>query len=177
MSYRRDFTIGLRETQQFQLMLVLERWRGGIWGFGAVGALVAWMYLLLPEPLPALPVRLGLSAAAAALSMAVAALVLTASTLSRVRGQVRRSGRGPYVQETEIDGFGVRVTVGKDRARLGFDRLVRVRETRRAFYLFIAEHQAWILPKAQMEDRESECQAVREILRTVVERGRLRLHK
>jgi len=25
MSYRRDFTIGLRETQQFQLMLVLDK--------------------------------------------------------------------------------------------------------------------------------------------------------
>ena len=177
MSYRRDFTIGLREAQQFQLMLVLDRWRGGIFGFGAVGALVAWMYLSLPETPPALPVRLGAAAAAAVLTAAAAALILTVSTLSRVRRQVRSSGRESYVQETEIDGFGVRVTVGKDRARLSFDRLVRVRETRRAFYLFIAEHQAWILPKAQMEDREAECRQVREIFRTVLERGRLRLRK
>ena len=177
MSYRRDFTIGLRETQQFQLMLVLDKWRGGILGFGAVGALVAWMYLMLPEPLPPLPVRLGLAAAAAVLTAAAAALALAVTTLSRVRSQVRRSGRTSYVQETEIDGFGVRVTVGKDRARLGFDRLVRVRETRRAFYLFIAEHQAGLLPKAQMEDREAECRAVREIFCKVVERSRLRLRK
>ena len=144
MSYRRDFTIGLRETQQFQLMLVLDKWRGGILGFGAVGALVAWMYLMLPEPLPPLPVRLGLAAAAAVLTAAAAALALAVTTLSRVRSQVRR---------------------------------VRVRETRRAFYLFIAEHQAWILPKAQMEDREAECRAVREIFCKVVERSRLRLRK
>lgn len=177
MSYRRDFTIGLRETQQFQLMLVMDKWRGGILGFGVVGALVAWMYLMLPDPVPPLPVRLGFAAAAAVLAAAGTALILTVSTLSRVRGQVRRSGRASYVQETEIDGFGVRVTVGKDRARLGFDRLVRVRETRGAFYLFIAEHQAWILPKAQMEDREAECRTIREILRKVVERSRLRLRK
>jgi len=177
MSYHRDFTIGLREAQDFQLMLELGRWRRGILGFGVVGALVAWMYLLLPENVPALPVRIGAAAAAAVLVMAAAVLVLTVFTRARVRGQVRRSGREAYVQQTEIDGFGVRVTVGKDRARLGFDRLVRVRETRGAFYLFIADHQAWILPKAQMEDREAECRKLREIFRTVMERGRLRLLK
>ena len=34
MSYRRDFTIGLRETRRFYLMLVLEKWRKGLLGFG-----------------------------------------------------------------------------------------------------------------------------------------------
>ena len=52
----------------------------------------------------------------------------------------------------DISGLGIRVTVGKDRARLSFDKLMKVRETRRAFYLFLSANQAWILPKAQMED-------------------------
>ena len=173
MSYRRNFTIGRRETRNFYLTLVLGSWRKGIAGFGAVGALAALLYM--PE-LP-LPLRGLLLLAGAAAGMGLSTLFLAVSTCLRVRAQLRRSGRERYVQETEIDGFGVRVTVGKDRARLGFDRLVRVRETRRAFYLFIAEHQAWILPKAQMEDREAECRAVREIFCKVVERSRLRLRK
>ena len=37
MTYRRDFTIGLRETQDFYLMLALGRWWKGILGFGAAG--------------------------------------------------------------------------------------------------------------------------------------------
>ena len=106
---------------------------------------------------------------------AVAALVL--STSGRVKNEVRRSGRDSYVQETEIDGFGVHVTVGKNRAKMGFDKLVRVRETAGAFYLFIADNQAWILPKAQMEDRDEECRQIRRIFHTVVEKGRLRLKK
>ena len=105
----------------------------------------------------------------------MAALVL--STSGRVKNEVRRSGRDSYVQETEIDGFGVHVTVGKNRSKMGFDKLVRVRETAGAFYLFIADNQAWILPKAQMEDRDEECRQIRGIFHTVVEKGRLKLKK
>ena len=128
--------------------------------------------LTLPPYLQALAVASG---AAAAILAAVAALVL--STSGKVKNEVRRSGRDSYVQETGIDPFGVHVTVGKNRAKMGFDKLVRVRETAGAFYLFIADNQAWILPKAQMEDREEECRQIREIFNTVVEKGRLKLKK
>lgn len=175
MSYRRDFTIGLRETRRFYLLLVLEKWRKGLLGFGLAGALAGYLYsglLTLPPYLQALAVASG---AVAAILAAVAALVL--STSGKVKNEVRRSGRDSYVQETGIDPFGVHVTVGKNRAKMGFDKLVRVRETAGAFYLFIADNQAWILPKAQMEDREEECRQIREIFNTVVEKGRLKLKK
>lgn len=173
MSDRRNFTIGRRETRNFYLTLVLGSWRKGIAGFGAVGALAALLYM--PE-LP-LPLRGLLLLAGAAAGMGLSTLFLAVSTCLRVRAQLRRSGRERYVQETEIDGFGVRVTVGKDRAKLGFDKLRRIQETRGAFYLFLSDSQAWILPKAQMEDRAAECAQLRQIFRTVIERGRLRLRK
>ena len=156
-------------------MLVLEKWRKGLLGFGLAGALAGYLYSgLLTRP-PYLQVLAAASGAAAAILAAVAALVL--STSGRVKNEVRRSGRDSYVQETEIDGFGVHVTVGKNRAKMGFDKLVRVRETAGAFYLFIADNQAWILPKAQMEDRDEECRQIRRIFHTVVEKGRLKLKK
>ena len=92
-----------------------------------------------------------------------------------VEEQIRRSGRESYIQETEINGFGVHVTVGKKKARLAFENLLRVRETRKAFYLFLSEQQAWILPKRQMEDAQEESEQLRTIFRTVVERKRLEL--
>ena len=100
-----------------------------------------------------------------------------AVTDKAVRDQLSRSGQGPYVQSTRIDGFGVQVRVGKKKAKLPFDRLLRVRETRKAFYLFIAEEQAWLLPKAQMEDVEKESAQLRRIFRAVVESRRLELKK
>ena len=172
MSYRRDFTIGLRETRRFYLMLVLEKWRKGLLGFGLAGALAGYLYSSLLTLPPYLQVLAAASGAAAAI---LAAVVL--STSGRVKNEMRRSGRDSYVQETEIDGFGVHVTVGKNRAKMGFDKLVRVRETAGAFYLFIADSQAWILPKNQMEDRDEECRQIRRIFHTVVEKGRLKLKK
>lgn len=169
MNEQWDFTIGLRETRDFYLLLAREKWRGGVLGFGAAGALTAVLYTGGMSP----PLRIGAALAAAALVMLLAWASLAVSTGVRVRGQLRRSGRDSYVQQTRVDGFGVHVTVGKDQARLGFDKLVRVRETRRAFYLFLSGSQAWILPKNQMEP--ADCARLRDLFRSVIVRGRLKL--
>ena len=177
MSYRRDFTIGRRETRRFCLSLALRHWWKGIAGFAAAGALVAVLYLtrFAPGTPPALQ---GAVMALAALAVAaVSVLVIVLSTDGRVRRQLRAAGRESYVQATEIDGFGIHVTVDGKKAKLPFDRLLRARETGSAIYLFLAEDQAWILPKDQMEDPAAECRQIREILRTVVPSGRLKLKK
>ena len=36
MPYRRDFTIGVRETQDFYISLTLKHWWKGLLGFGGV---------------------------------------------------------------------------------------------------------------------------------------------
>lgn len=173
MSYHRDFTIGLRETQDFYLTLALGRWGKGMAGFALVGALVGFLY----TGRAGLPwyLRAAVMLAAAAAAAAVTALVVSVSTLLRVKSQVRSSGRESYVQETKINGFGIHVTVGKDKARLDFPDLLKVQETGKAFYLFLSDSQAWILPKKQMEDPHAECEQLRELFTAVIERGRLRL--
>ena len=177
MRYERDFTIGLRETQAFHVLLTLERWWKGLLGFGAAGALAAYLYIGMLFSDLILPGQIAIIAAAAVVTALLVALGMVLSTRRRVRVQLRRSGKERYVQQTAIDAFGVHVTVGKDRAKLGFDKLRRVQETRGAFYLFLSDSQAWSLPKAQMEDRAAECAQLRQIFRTVIERGRLRLRK
>lgn len=175
MSYHRDFTIGLRETQDFYLSLVLGRWGKGMAGFALVGALVGFLYTEQAGMLWSLRAVVILAAAAAAVGITV--LVLSVSTILKVRSQVKSSGRESYVQETEINGFGIHVTVGKDKAKLGFPDLVRVQETGRAFYLFLSDSQAWILPKTQMEDPKEESARLRGLFTAVIERGRLRLKR
>ena len=173
MSYSRNFTIGLREVQGLNQMLALEGGWKGIVGIGLAVALINILYMS----------KLDLGTAAALLilvappAMVVAALALIVWTRLRTRRELQRTGKGSYIQETEISGFGVRVTVGKTRAKLSFGQLVRVRETRKAFYLFVSGNQAWILPKAQMEDQAAECGTLRQIFRTVVERKKLQLKR
>lgn len=173
MSYRRDFTIGLRETQDFYLSLALEHWRKGIAGFSLAGALAGFLYT--SQAGPPWYLRAAVMLAAATVAAVVTVLALSVSTRLKVKGQVKSSGRASYVQETEINGFGVRVTVGRDQAKLGFPDLVKVRETGKAFYLFLSDSQAWILPKKQMENPRAECAQLRELFAAVIERDRLRL--
>ena len=123
MPYRCDFTIGVRETQDFYISLTLKHWWKGLLGFGGVGALAAVMYMMRTA-LP-MPLRAALTVGAALAAAGMAALVLVVSTRQKVKEQIRRSGRESYIQETEINGFGVHVTVGKKKARLAFENLLR----------------------------------------------------
>ena len=177
MRYERDFTIGLRETQAFHVLLTLERWWKSLLGFGAAGALAAYLYIGMLFSDLILPGQIAIIAAAAVVTALLVALGMVLSTRRRVWVQLRRSGKERYVQQTAIDAFGVHVTVGKDRAKLGFDKLVRIWETRGAFYIFLSANQAWILPKAQMEDPAAETERLREIFDMVIESQRLHMRK
>lgn len=177
MRYQRDFTIGLKETRDFYQMLVLGRWWKGILGFGVVGGLVAWMYLNWLEEEVSAPAQVLMILLFGLAVMGAVALGIVLSTRVKVRSQLRNSGRGSYVQSVEIDGFGVRVAAGEKKAKVGFDKLLKVRETGKAFYIFLSAAQAWILPKAQMEDSAAESEQLRTIFRTVMESKKLKLKK
>ncbi len=175
MNYVRDFTIGKRETLDFYLTQELSRWWKGILAFGAVGAVAALAYTSENGFPPA--VRAAATLGAAAVFAALCALWRLIDTHIRVGGSIRRSGKGSYVQHVEIDGFGVHVAVEKNKARVPFEKLLRVRETRKCFYIYLAEDQAWILPKKQMGDPAGESRTLREAFRAVVPSGQLKLRK
>lgn len=177
MRYSRDFTITRRDTEKFYQMLVLRRWSKGILGFAVVGALVIKLYM------DWLGFELGTAGTAVAMVLGgiLTAVFITAGVLWRTKSNVaklmRKKGRESYVQETRIDGFGVHVSVNGEDAKLAFDKLKLVQETKDAFYLFVTDNDAWIMPKAQMENPEEECCAIREIFSKVVAPSRRKLWK
>lgn len=67
--------------------------------------------------------------------------------------------------------------MGKNRAKMAFENLAQVRETKKAFYIFLSETHAWILPKAQMEDPAAESAMLRELFSTVLERKKLHFQR
>lgn len=176
MQYQRDFTIGVKELRDFYMSLQMYKWKSGLVGFGAVSVLTAWMYLGMLVP--------GLSgagkvAAAVALGLVAAAAVaagMMASARHKVNLQMRASGRTTYVQVTELNGFGVHVSVDKSKTKLPFEKIHKVHETQKAFYIYVSGTQAWILPKAQMDGPEEE-KRLRELLSMVIESRRLQLKK
>ena len=174
MRYSRDFTITEKDLQSFYRMLVLRRWGKGVLVFGVVGALVGKLYMeWLNIPLEGIWAVLAM-----VLTGIVTMLFVTLGVMLRTRRNVRRSARRKsYVQETEIDGFGVHVTVEGKNTKVGFEKLHFVRETAEAFYLFLTPGDAWLLPKKQMEDTEEESRKIREIFSKVIEPQRRRLLK
>ena len=177
MRYSRDFTITRRDTEKFYQMLVLRRWGKGILGFAVVGALVIKLYM------DWLGFSLGTAGTAVAMVLGgiLTAVFITAGVLLRTKGNVaklmRKKGRESYVQETRIDGFGVHVSVNGESGKLSFDKLKFVRETKDAFYLFVTDNDAWIMPKSQMENADEECRVIREIFGKVVAPSRRKLGK
>ena len=130
MNYQRDFTIGVKETQDFSRTLVLEAGGRAWWSSASWGPLCCWAYLMWLD-LDLGPVLILAMMAGTAL---VTAGAMTASMLLANRSKARRQfyaeHRDSYLQQVDISGLGIRVTVGKDRARLSFDKLMKVRETR-----------------------------------------------
>ncbi len=176
MHYEREFTIGSREVQELYLGQALHNGAKGIIGFAVVGALVAVLY----APSWARGDR-GLTAAFAVGVGLVTLVVLTISVICSTKLQIRkvvsRFDARAYKQRILLDGFGVHVTVGDKTADCGFDKLLRVKESRKAFYVFITEKDAWILPKAQMADPEGESRQIRELFSTVMMNSQLKLLK
>ena len=84
MRYERDFTIGLREAQAFHVLLTLERWWKGLLGFGAAGALAAYLYIGMLFSDLILPGQIAIIAAAAVVTALLVALGMVLSTRRRV---------------------------------------------------------------------------------------------
>lgn len=175
MDHTWDFVISLRETRDFYLRLMLRSWRKGIIGFGLAGGLTAWYYITALKIQVSTPVEILITVAAALAVMALVAGILSLVTIRKVSRESRRTGRERYIQHTRVDGFGIHVAVDDREARLGFDKLMKVEETGRAFYLYLAENQAWIFPKDQMDAQA--CTQLRQLFSTVIESKRLKLKK
>lgn len=175
MDYHRTFQIGEREALQFYLYQALRRRLLGALGLGVVGLLVCWLYTREQLDSPAS------FAASMILSFVTVVAVLLVGYYFTIRGKVRaavrRRGKDRYPQEILINGFGLRATANGREVKVPFDRLREIRETSKAFYLYMTEDDAWLLPKEQMEDAAEESARLRKIFTTVIESGRLHLQK
>lgn len=177
MRYFRDFTITQQDLIAFYQMLALRRWAKGLLGFAVVGALVAKLYLNWFSIELTVPWSVLVPFIAAALTTALIAAGILIRIRIKVRDSIRKTGRSRYVQQTRIDGFGVHVTVDQVSSKAGFDKLRRVQEASSAFYLFLTDSEAWILPKSQMENTEEECCTLREIFSKVIPSQQLKLQR
>lgn len=177
MNYRREFTIRIKDLQYFRQDLMLERRRALVVLCGLFGAAIAWGYLRWTGQQMGIFGEVVTAAFAGAAALEGLMLSMIAVNNSKVKGAMRRLGKSSYRQSVEIDGFGVHAVVDGKREKAGFEKLVRVKETARAFYVFYSREEAWLLPKDQMADMKAESAQLREIFRALVPSGQLKLMK
>lgn len=179
MNYQREFTIRTKDLKFFRQDLMLEQRKGLIIGCGILGAIVAWGYLSWTGQGQDMGTfgEVVVSLFAGLASVEVIMLTMMGANSSKVKAIMRRMGKSSYRQSVEIDGFGVHAETDGKREKAGFDKVVRVKETVRAFYIFYTREQAWILPKDQMADEAAESKQLREIFSALVASSQLKLMK
>ena len=177
MNYQREFTIRTKDLQYFRQDLMLEKWGALMTGCGLMGSVIAWGYLQWAGTEMGIIAEVITTVFAGIASLEILMLGMIWLNNSKVRDIMRRMGKSSYRQSVEIDGFGVHAESDGKKEKVGFDKIVRVRETGRAFYIFYTREQAWILPKAQMADMEAESKQLREIFSALVASSQLKLMK
>lgn len=177
VNYKRTFTIRKKDIERFYILLALDKWGKLAVLMGLAGALTVQLYapvLRLPD---SVILRVLASVAGAVLVTGAIVLYLVIYSRSKVLERLRRNGTESYEQEIEINGFGLYVQAHGKQSKVGFDKLLKVRETSAAFYIYMTQIQAWIFPKDQMENGEEEFRQLRTIFSTVMESKRLKLKK
>lgn len=177
MNYQREFTIRTKDLQNFRQDLMLEKQRALIYLCGVFGALVAWGYLRWTDQQMGTFGEVVTAVFAGLASLEVLMLWMLFLNGRRVKKAMRRMGKSSYSQPVEIDGFGVHAVVDGKREKAGFEKLVRVKETARAFYIFYSAEEAWLLPKDQMADMKAESAQLRQIFRALLASSQLKLMK
>lgn len=175
MEYHRTFQIGEREAMDFYLYQAARQKLIGALGIGAAALLVCWLYASQGE---SDPVSFLISMAVTFVTVIAALLLGYYFTIrGKVRAAVRRRGKERYPQEILVNGFGLRATANSREVKVPFEKIREIRETGKAFYIYMTASDAWILPKAQMEHPEEESAALRGIFDRVIESGRLHVKK
>ena len=175
MRYERAFQIGDREMVRFHFGQSLREKLPGMLGLSVAGGLIIYLYLTrmgiaISVPQTALWMFFGFL-----LVFAILLLILYVPVVRHVRAGLRKLGTSSYEQAVTIDGFGVHVTAHGKEAKLPFDKIRLVRETKQDFYIYVTDTQAWLLPKDQMENQQEEGKTIRKLFTTVLESRRLKL--
>ena len=182
MHYKREFTIGykeIRDRNRYQTLAKGPKGHPGLLGMAGLALAAALVVLLyMPEHLRNTPVtKWGTFAFAFAAAFLLFIFFGILRSDIQTKNAVNKQRQQSYRQEIAIDAFGVHVTVNKKTADVGYDKLVRVEETKKAFYVYITPSDGWILPKEQMENAPEESRTIRTLFNTVMMSKDLRLQK
>jgi len=173
--FRATFRIGEKDAVAFHIYQAVRTRFAGVLGFGILGLIICYIYGGVIIENKALLV--GAMVISFALAAAMTVLGMYFSILAKVRRSRKRDSNADAEQTIVINGYGIRTESGEKEVRIGFDKVKSVRETGKAFYIYIGKERAWILPKTAMHDMEKDCARLRELFDMVIPSQQLKLMK
>ena len=97
-----------------------------------------------------------------------------ASAVLRINSFYKQKKLTDFTLDVVIDKKGVHTKSERGEADLPWDRILQITETKNAFYLFITDMNANVLPKTQMKS-QADIETVRKLFHLNMEAGRLKL--
>ena len=121
-------------------------------------------------------------AAVASLPMALAGSVLFllingVAMVMRVNQSYKQRQVYEFTQDILIDAEGVHAASERGSALLKWEKIEQIRESGRAFYLFLSKAQAYVLPKDQLKDKEKDAALIRSLVREHLDGAKLKIRR
>lgn len=175
MQYQGKFTIGRKENIRYNLFVTGSRF---LFMTVLVFVVIALMLgvttygqtkSIQQALIRALPMALG--------GAALFVVLNTVMMVFRINKAYKSKTAYEFTQDITIDGQGVHATSERGSALLAWEKIAKVAESGKTFYLFLSKTQAYVLPKYQMKNPEAEAAQVRELLRSHLDAKILKLKK
>lgn len=174
MQYSAKFTIAKKDTVWFNLLLLQKKL---ITHAGIVAAIVLVVLCLMRLSLGE---SIQLALANGIVTAILGALIYVAFSIfiiyRRIGKMYKTQQLKQFVFDIKMDREGVRCSADGDSSLLSWNQILAAWETPRAFYLFLNDVNAKVLPKDQMKDA-AEMETVRSVCRKYMDAKRLKLKK
>ncbi|MEG1578963.1 MAG: YcxB family protein [Oscillospiraceae bacterium] len=176
MEFSGTFTISKKEVTKFTSRVEMTKKQLPILVLTAVGMVAGNFMLRTQVPSPGLLLSVLCSLAGGALVFGIAYGGVRYS-IAKAAAQAYDGGyRVAFQQDILINALGVTCTTEEETDHVGFDALT-VEECKEAFYIFIAQQSAWIVPKNQLKNGVEDEALIRKIFTTMTEKEHLNLRK
>lgn len=177
MEFTGTFTIGKKEVSLFTRRVQLSQKKLMLFILTALGMVCGNFVLRMLSPGPGFMAQVGCSLLGGAGAFALFYGMIVYSIAKGCNSEYVAGRRWTYTQTLTINPLGVTcVTDEGKESHADFDELL-VEECPEAFYIFVSEESAWILPKKQLSGGEAEEEHIRGIFKKMAEPERLNLRR
>lgn len=177
MEFTGTFTIGRKEVSRFTRRIEWVKRERVILVFSAIGLLAGNFALRLFVETPTLLQQIACSLLGGLFVFGLCYGMLIYSIAKMCNSDFTAGRRWTQSQTLTINALGVTCKIEEGKSSHADFNELTVEECSEAFYIFIAKDAAWILPKAQLAEPETDAKLIRDLFSTMAEPDHLNLQR